>query len=340
MAQYLDQYFLALTFLVTLGWQCLGFFLAYTLQVDKFTDLWGGSNFFMLALLTLTLGGTYSARNIVASVFVMIWSIRLGGFLFFRVLKTKSDGRFDEMRQHFLKFAGFWIFQVLWVWVVSLPTVILNSPAVSKAPNLPAFGTGRDIAGIVLFVIGFTVEAVSDWQKYQHKQADPPKPKNKPCTDGFWKWSRHPPYFGEILLHWGLWMLCLSPSIPHEGIDLSASYRKAQFAAIFSPLLTMALLLFLSGMPLAEKSSGKKFWLMSYGKDGSDGGSTWKNYTTYLHRTSILIPIPPALYAPIPSFIKSTLLFDFPFYKFNGEGEDAKKAVDEQRGQEEEGGVN
>lgn len=58
-----------------------------------------------------------------------------------------------------------------------------------------------------------------------------------------------------------------------------------------------------------------------------------------VHRTSILIPIPPALYAPIPSFIKSTLLFDFPFYKFNGEGEDAKKAVDEQRGQEEEGGV-
>jgi len=117
---HLDDYFLALTFLVTLAWQCLGFFLAYTLQVDKFTDLWGGSNFFILgestgqlrkggraqlqllpypppflrlradpgyffsilpflfasALLTLTLGGTYSARNIVASVFVMIWSVR------------------------------------------------------------------------------------------------------------------------------------------------------------------------------------------------------------------------------------------------------------------------
>jgi len=198
-------------------------------------------------------------------------------------------------------------------------SVILNSPAVSNSPNLPAFGTGRDIGGIVLFVIGFLVEAVSDWQKvsslsdleaqprleldltiisfiqYQHKQADPPKPKNRPCTTGLWKLSRRssllfssisslnlsfpsppnpslfstnllppdPPYFGEILLHWGLWMLCLSPSIPHQGIDLSASYRKAQFAAVFSPLLTMALLLFLSGMPLAEKSAGKKFWLMS-----------------------------------------------------------------------------
>jgi len=56
-----------------------------------------------------------------------------------------------------------------------------------------------------------------------------------------------------------------------------------------------------------------------------------------VHRTSNLIPIPPPLYAPIPKFIKSTILFDFPFYKFNAEGEDAKKAVDEQRGQEEEG---
>lgn len=77
---------------------------------------------------------------------LLLLRFRLGGFLFFRVLKTKSDGRFDEMRQHFLKFAGFWIFQVLWVvsrtfslpfhrlillirslllsfqWVVSLPT--------------------------------------------------------------------------------------------------------------------------------------------------------------------------------------------------------------------------
>ena len=161
-----------------------------------------------------------------------------------------------------------------------------------------------------------------------------------------------PPYFGEILLHWSLWMLCLSPTTSDPS-PLSRGAKQAQYAAIFSPLLTMALLMFLSGLPLAEKSAGKKFWLMSYGpRDSADGGSTWKNYTTFreyllflfytrlvtdrrclaftVSRTSILIPIPPAIYAPIPKFIKSTILFDFPYYKFNAES-DGSKAVEEAR---------
>ena len=117
-----------------------------------------------------------------ASVLVMIWSARLAGFLLFRVLKTGSDTRFDEMRSHFFRFAGFWAGQILWVWVVctsslsltwrywypALPTVILNSPAVSdlsRGGNNPSFGTGRDIAGIILFAIGLFWEAVSDVQK-------------------------------------------------------------------------------------------------------------------------------------------------------------------------------
>jgi hypothetical protein len=239
-------------------------------------------------------------------------------------------------------------------------TVILNSPAVSNNRGLPSFGTGRDIAGLILFVLGFLIEALADIQKYRHKSANPPPPKNKPCTAGLWKWSRHPPYFGEITLHWGLWILCLSPTTNSRAGVLSKGARQAQYAAIFAPLLTMALLLFLSGMPLAEKSAGKKFWLMSCEsdprsaslscsimarhplthpilyraciidgpRDSADGGSTWKNYKTFLERTSILIPIPPAIYKPIPKVIKSTLLFDYPFYKFNAE-DDGTKAVEE-----------
>jgi steroid 5-alpha reductase family enzyme len=81
------------------------------------TDFGGSINFLLLAFLTLFLGNeaNFVARNILASVFVMLWSIRLGGFLFFRVLKTGKDGRFDEMRAHFFKFAGFWAFQLFWV---------------------------------------------------------------------------------------------------------------------------------------------------------------------------------------------------------------------------------
>jgi steroid 5-alpha reductase family enzyme len=114
----IDRYYLVISFLITLGWQVLGFFIAWTLQFDKITDFTGGSNFFVLALVTLLLGNTFYARNVVASVLQMVWAARLGGFLLFRVLKTGSDNRFDEIRSHFFKFAGFWVGQIVWVWTV------------------------------------------------------------------------------------------------------------------------------------------------------------------------------------------------------------------------------
>ncbi|KDN47060.1 hypothetical protein RSAG8_03837, partial [Rhizoctonia solani AG-8 WAC10335] len=117
----LDKYYLALTVLVTTGYQLLGFAIAWTLQFDKITDFTGGSNFFLLAILTLCMNGVYHARNIVTTVFVLVWATRLAGFLLFRVLKTGSDTRFDDIRAHFFKFLGFWIGQIIWVWTVSLP---------------------------------------------------------------------------------------------------------------------------------------------------------------------------------------------------------------------------
>lgn len=132
----LDDYYLAITFLVSLGLQGSLFLISFALQTDKLyarlfctpetprltlprcrTDFGGSMNFLLLAFLTLFLGNesNFVARNILASVFVMIWAARLGGFLFFRVLKTGKDGRFDEMRAHFFKFAGFWTFQLFWV---------------------------------------------------------------------------------------------------------------------------------------------------------------------------------------------------------------------------------
>jgi len=84
----------------------------------------------------------------------MIWGARLSGFLLFRIIKTGKDDRFDDKRDKFFSFLGFWVFQMIWVWTVSLPVTILNSPNVTKH-NQPKFGTGRDIAGVILFAIGF-----------------------------------------------------------------------------------------------------------------------------------------------------------------------------------------
>ena len=88
MVQILDNYYLAITFLVSLGLQGSLLAFAFLFQSDKLTDLGGSLNFLLIAILTLCAGGTYTARQVVASVLVMAWSVRLGGFLFYRVLKT------------------------------------------------------------------------------------------------------------------------------------------------------------------------------------------------------------------------------------------------------------
>ena len=111
------------------------------------------------------------ARNIVASLFVILWGIRLSGFLLFRILKTGKDDRFDDMRDHFFKFLGFWVLQMLWVWITSLPVTALNSPNVSYPLNSSGssdFNAATDIVGVIFFAVGFIIEAVADVQKVTH----------------------------------------------------------------------------------------------------------------------------------------------------------------------------
>ncbi|KAJ3554525.1 hypothetical protein NM688_g3063 [Phlebia brevispora] len=315
----LDRYYLAVTLLVTVGYQGLGFLIAWTCQFDKITDFTGGlsvfwflsliwklasstdrrglpgSNFFLLALLTLLMGNTFYARNIVASVFVMIWATRLAG-------------------------------QIIWVWTVSLPVVILNSPAVSdrrlRGTN-PAFGTAGDIVGIVLWVLGWSIESTADLQKYIYKTSNPPK--DRAVNIGLWSWCRHPPYFGEILCWWGIWALCLSPSIDSA---LPSSAKAAQRGSVISPFFTMVLLLFASGIPTAEKPTARRFFLLSHGSEDPEYPDAWVHYKEYLNSTSLLIPLPPFVYRRLPMWLKRSVLFDWPIYRFNEET-DGKQAIEE-----------
>lgn len=92
-------------------------------------------------------------------------------------------------------------------------------------------------------------------------------------------------------------------------------------------------LLFASGVPTAEKPTAKKFYLQSYSPDPdreSDGGSTWRHYKGYLDQTSLLIPIPPALYKPLPRWFKTWVLLDLPMYRFD-EKKDGENAIEEER---------
>lgn len=194
----LDNYYLAITLLITIGYQLIGFTIAFTLKFDKITDFMGGSNFVWLAIITLSMSGSTNARQIITSLMIMIWGARLSGFLLFRILKTGKDDRFDDKRDKFLPFFGFWVFQMLWVWTVSLPVTILNSPNVVSVRQ-PSFGKATDIIGIIFWVLAFFLEAIADVQKYRFKQG-PGKDPGAVCDVGFFKLSRHPNYFGEIMV--------------------------------------------------------------------------------------------------------------------------------------------
>jgi steroid 5-alpha reductase family enzyme len=195
----LDDYYLAITLLVTVAYQLIGFSIAFSFKFDKLTDFMGGTNFVWLAIFTLAMSGTSNARQIVTSIFIMLWGARLSAFLLFRILKTGKDDRFDDKRDKFFPFLGFWVFQMLWVWIVSMPVTISNSPNVLQYGS-PSFGQATDIIGVIIFVFAFSIEAIADIQKYRFKQSSKGQQPGAFCNVGFFAWSRHPNYFGEIMV--------------------------------------------------------------------------------------------------------------------------------------------
>lgn len=96
-------------------------------------------------------------------------------------------------------------------------------------------------------------------------------------------------------------------------------------------MITNRLLLFASGIPTAEKPTAKKYFLTSNGVNAkAEHADAWPNYKNYLRSTSILIPIPPALYRPLPRFIKQYILLDLPVFQFD-ETVDGRGAIEEDR---------
>jgi steroid 5-alpha reductase family enzyme len=298
----LDNYYLAITLLITIGYQLFFFSIAFSLKFDKLTDFAGGTNFVVLAIITLAFSGHHNARQIVVSLFIMVWGLRLSAFLLFRILKTGKDDRFDDKRDKFFPFLGFWVFQMIWVWTVSLPVTVLNSPNVTRFPQ-PAFGTGRDIAGVVLYAIGFTMESVSDIQKYLFRSRNTDK--SAICDKGFFSWSRHPNYFGEIIIQFAIYMIAVSPA---ANDYVHGQAYKALYATILGPFFLTILLMFVSGLTLQERPGAKKRY---------EKNNHWEEYSRYLNRTSILIPFPPQIYEKLPTILKRTIFLEFPIYVFD-----------------------
>lgn len=163
-----DQSFLLLTAIITIVYQLFFFFIAAFFKFDKVTDLAGGTNFIILALVTFFLGAFKNPGvpqgQLAMTVLVVVWGIRLSGFLFYRIMMIAEDHRFDDMRDDPLKFLYFWIFQMMWVWIVSLPLTVMNSFRYSTDPM-----NYVDIIGIIVACVGLIIESVSDRSKFNFK---------------------------------------------------------------------------------------------------------------------------------------------------------------------------
>lgn len=183
---------------------------------------------------------TYNARQIVLTVLVTLWGVRLGSYLLARILKMGRDERFNKVRDNPLKFLVFWVFQILWVYTVSLPVIFVNSPIVPQVNFGPA-----DYVGAILFVIGLTIEFIADTHKFVFRNN--PANEGKLIDKGLWKISRHPNYFGEIILWWGAFIVSVMV------------LRGAKWTAVLSPVSVSVTLIFGSGIPLLERNADRKY---------------------------------------------------------------------------------
>ena len=234
---------------------------SYLAQTEHYYDLTGSLTYLTLTFFSLAITGRFTepAALLVAGC-VTIWAVRLGSFLFRRVRADGSDGRFDTIKPDFLRFLMAWTLQGAWVFVTyACGLAIITSATPAPIGFWALLGAG-------LWAAGFGIEVTADRQKSAFR-ADPTND-GRFITSGLWAWSRHPNYFGEILLWIGIAVM----SVP--------VLQGWQWATWVSPLWVMFLLTRVSGIPLLE-ARGKKRW-------GQD-----PDYRAYLERTPVLIPRPP-----------------------------------------------
>jgi steroid 5-alpha reductase family enzyme len=237
--------------------QWLVFIPAYLRQTEKFFDLTGSLTYITVATAALLLSSAMDARTILVWALVVIWAVRLGTFLFRRIRKAGKDDRFDEIKPDFFRFLNVWTIQGLWVTFTLAAALVTITSANRKELDMFA------LVGLAVWLGGFAVEVTADAQKSRFN-ADPQN-KGKFIQTGLWSRSRHPNYFGEIVLWLGVAVIAL-PIL-----------QGWQWIAIISPIFVTLLLTRVSGIPLLEKKADQKW-----------GGQA--EYEAYKKSTPVLIP--------------------------------------------------
>ncbi len=242
-----------LTFLI----QWLVFIPAFLLQTEKFFDLTGSLTYISVTVMAVFFSAGIDGRSILLAFLMVVWAIRLGTFLFTRIRKAGKDDRFDEIKPSFIRFLNVWTIQGLWVALTMGAALAAITAAYQK--DLDWFA----VIGFVVWIFGFAIEVAADSQKSRFNAN--PENKGKFIRTGLWSRSRHPNYFGEIVLWVGIAVIAF-PVL-----------QGWQWVTLISPVFVALLITRVSGVPQLETKADKKW-----------GGQ--EDYEAYKKRTPVLIP--------------------------------------------------
>ena len=228
---------------ICIGVQWLAWIPASMAKTERFYDLTGGLTYLTVVGFSLWAGSqseTPSLRELIVSLLVVIWALRLSSFLYLRIHRTGKDGRFDRLKTSPIRFLVPWTIQGLWVFLTMIVVIVINS----QAGSAPALGIW-DALGLSIWLLGFGIEVVADNQKTAFNTE--PNNQGKWIDSGLWSYSRHPNYLGEILLWTGI--ACF-------GISCFTGFER--FAWI-SPIFIYLLLTKLSGIPILDRRALEKW---------------------------------------------------------------------------------
>ena len=231
-------YLLVMIFII----QWIAYIPAFIFKTEKFYDLTGSLTY--ISAILFALYSTKSAQgfdlgSLIIGAAIIAWAIRLGSFLFRRIRKDKKDGRFDSIKTSFSQFFMTWTLQGMWVFICSSAALVAIANPTGVVIN------SVFMLGLALFVLGFVVEVIADNQKTAFRSI--PDNKDAFINEGLWARSRHPNYFGEITLWTGITVMGIST---FEGMN---------YLAVFSPIFSYLLLVYVSGVRMLEYRGHKKW---------------------------------------------------------------------------------
>ena len=223
--------------------QWIAFIPAYIFQTEKFYDLTGSLTYLLVIWYSLTLSSdqltNLNVANIVIVLLISLWAIRLGSFLFMRIHHDGEDKRFRSIKPSASQFFMTWTLQGLWVSLCSMCALTAISSNTGIVTNAFFY------IGLALFILGFAIEVMADMEKSAFKAIQ--ENKDKFITTGLWARSRHPNYFGEIVLWTGIAVMSFSSL---EGL---------QYLTLISPIFTYLLLVYVSGVRMLEARGDLKW---------------------------------------------------------------------------------